>query len=59
MRKLFNFLIILIPMIGIGQNLEMQKKKDILDVIISIIDLDLPELVWSIDLEKNSKSWKR
>ena len=58
MRKLLMFSMIIIPMIGIGQNLETQEKIDILDAHNKYrIDLDLPELVWSSDLANNSKQW--
>ena len=58
MRELFIFLMILLPMIGIGQNLETQEKIDILVAHNKYrLDLDLPELVWSSDLANSSKKW--
>ena len=48
----------ILPMIGIGQNLDRQEIIQILTAHNKYrLDLDLPELVWSKNLENSSQKW--
>ena len=57
MKKLL-LLLMIVPIIGLGQNLDSQEITQILTAHNKYrLDLDLPELVWSNNLENSSQKW--